>query len=721
MTQNRPGSSNGQMDRRYIHHLLKYGRQEEIRQMVSQHIREAYPDSFVPFMDQMIREHRVSRKDVAVRSGLSQDYVYKLLRGDKRTEERDYILAMCFAIGMNLPQTQHALSSYGMPPLSERDLRSHIIILAIRDGCSMSRLDAMLENAGFPLLRTRPDMPRAIITDTVPTEESAAVREPAGARRVFEEIDSFVDGQHNGGNAPFDYDYTGWIKLQDPEGQVYYAEAVYMTDFTGFSVYTEAQWEEAEKRWKAFSENRAEGEGGKTGGREQSGLPSEPLCPLAAFPDADRLEFYETLEDAAASEFFPFFLEIDRRTDRKVQEVLQKLDDTRAFGTRIGAGWHVQARIYVEAFNTNQPELREYYQIMEYRDGTCRYTATHESCFMQMELGQELYEAIFGPKCEPEFFIDTDRIEFCGWQQQYRFVFNYLKAKLDEYALANFPGMIHLDPAAVSRERVTVLIESGVLSNRSGQADAASDAFRQALSVLESLGASSRDHLAVYVCTCYKLACTLGGMGNPEAEAWWDRICALKEKVKEASDAHPEDFRSASGCVADALIHRFQKTGPAGKAARQSIQEAVQLIEQDRIEEDDWVTKFTAYCHRSFITEDENLEASLRDYRKSLAIARDHHLDQNPRCARSVAVQYNNYAWVLWNRLGSEESILYYGRALDLLESYMSSGVLDRETLDQELKRVGNALNRIYAATGREREADSLRRRLAEDGVILEK
>ena len=106
----------------------------------------------------------VSRKNVAVRSGLSQDYVYKLLRGDKRTDERDYILAMCIAIGMNFPQTQHALLSYGMQPLSEGDLRSHLIILAIQDHCDIEVLNAMLEKAGFPLLRTSPDMPKALIT-----------------------------------------------------------------------------------------------------------------------------------------------------------------------------------------------------------------------------------------------------------------------------------------------------------------------------------------------------------------------------------------------------------------------------------------------------------------------------------------------------------------------------------------------------------------------------
>ena len=111
----------------------------------------------------MIREHKIKRKNIAVRSGMSQDYTYKLLRGDKKTTERDYFLAICIAIGMNLAQVQHALRIYGMPVLSKADLRSHIISLGISEGKDIDEINDWLEKSGFYLIKTSPDMPSAPI------------------------------------------------------------------------------------------------------------------------------------------------------------------------------------------------------------------------------------------------------------------------------------------------------------------------------------------------------------------------------------------------------------------------------------------------------------------------------------------------------------------------------------------------------------------------------
>lgn len=81
--------------------LLKHGRAEELAELAEE-MKPTYADSFPAFMDQMLKEHHLKRSTVARRSGLSQDYLYKLLRGDKRTTERDYIIAICMAAGLNI-------------------------------------------------------------------------------------------------------------------------------------------------------------------------------------------------------------------------------------------------------------------------------------------------------------------------------------------------------------------------------------------------------------------------------------------------------------------------------------------------------------------------------------------------------------------------------------------------------------------------------------------
>lgn len=72
-------------------YLLKHGRADDIRFIFKDVQEKSYPEEFTAFIDAMIREHKIKRKNIAIRSGMSQDYTYKLLRGDKKTTERDYI------------------------------------------------------------------------------------------------------------------------------------------------------------------------------------------------------------------------------------------------------------------------------------------------------------------------------------------------------------------------------------------------------------------------------------------------------------------------------------------------------------------------------------------------------------------------------------------------------------------------------------------------------
>ena len=100
---------------RDIAHLLKSGNKELIQQMLKERESRVLPESFTQYMDEMIASKKVKRAQIAQRAGLSRNYLYKLLRGDKKTTERDYILAVCMAMSMDLHETQHALEIYPFP------------------------------------------------------------------------------------------------------------------------------------------------------------------------------------------------------------------------------------------------------------------------------------------------------------------------------------------------------------------------------------------------------------------------------------------------------------------------------------------------------------------------------------------------------------------------------------------------------------------------------
>ena len=68
-------------------------------------------------------------------------------------------------------------------------------------------------------------------------------------------------------------------------------------------------------------------------------------------------ERYESLEEAAASDLFFWFLEIDDRIDKKVRDTLDRVKDTRYWPNafRAGGGWAGgKAQAYMEAFNDRE-------------------------------------------------------------------------------------------------------------------------------------------------------------------------------------------------------------------------------------------------------------------------------------------------------------------------------------------------------------------------------
>ena len=113
---------------------------------------------FIEFMQKMIERYHVKRIDISRMTGISHDYLYKILNGTKHTAERDYIIAMCRAVGMNLGETQHALETNGMAVLNRNDQRDRLVIDSIEDNISIRRLNDRLEKAGLPWLRVSSDM-----------------------------------------------------------------------------------------------------------------------------------------------------------------------------------------------------------------------------------------------------------------------------------------------------------------------------------------------------------------------------------------------------------------------------------------------------------------------------------------------------------------------------------------------------------------------------------
>ena len=129
----------------------------ELPQFLSQ--QEFSQRPFTDYMRQKLREKKIPQKAVFIRADLDDRYGYKLISGEKQTQQRDTILRICLAAEFTLVETQEALVLYGMAPLYQKIRRDTAFIVAFSNRIyDIHEVDAILrENDMPPFLLPDPD------------------------------------------------------------------------------------------------------------------------------------------------------------------------------------------------------------------------------------------------------------------------------------------------------------------------------------------------------------------------------------------------------------------------------------------------------------------------------------------------------------------------------------------------------------------------------------
>ena len=435
---------------------------------------------------------------------------------------------------------------------------------------------------------------------------------------------------------------------------------------------------------------------------------------------AESMEEYESLEDAASSRFFKWFLELDRETDEKVLETMRQVDDTRYYGARYGAKLHMgEMTYYMEAFNTQHPERREYFQIVENGDES-RFTVSHESYYMWLELG-EIYPTYFGKKMqEPEYFIDVkDLYELDGINLNYRMIFNDLLASMHLYAHRYYGAPISEEE--ITKEKIGTLTQQATALFQSGKIRDAIQTLEEAYKLMTERPV--QESLAERVVTCGKLADLYWELKDSEqAEKWYRECCSYREPLKEAlqDPERSEKLHDAPISMAYACIHFHNRTRlDDPEKSLEYLKEAIELFEGRCNTVASWGSLANCLLSYAFLIDEEEPEKSLEYSGRVLDIIRDQSLDRRPPYHEFTFLALNNHAWVLWNRLASEEALIYYGRAIDLIEGYLSTGTPDPEQMKENLKKEATELYKIYRATDKKREADRLTARMRKSGIEI--
>ncbi len=93
-------------------------------------------NDFYAYIRLILKDKKLTQKELFLRADISEGYGYKLLSGEKKTRQRDVILRICYAAGMNLDETQRALNKYEMAQLYARNPRDAFLIMKFNEKTS---------------------------------------------------------------------------------------------------------------------------------------------------------------------------------------------------------------------------------------------------------------------------------------------------------------------------------------------------------------------------------------------------------------------------------------------------------------------------------------------------------------------------------------------------------------------------------------------------------
>ena len=112
----------------------------------------------LPSLSNYLNEHIAKRNllvsEVVKQSGLSRDYAYAILNGNRKNPTKDRIIALCLAIGLNLTETQRALKLCGMVLYSKNKRDAAIIICINTEVYDINKVNDFLISNDLNVLET---------------------------------------------------------------------------------------------------------------------------------------------------------------------------------------------------------------------------------------------------------------------------------------------------------------------------------------------------------------------------------------------------------------------------------------------------------------------------------------------------------------------------------------------------------------------------------------
>lgn len=133
--------------------ILLNKHKDDVNNYIDEESHEMFKTTFGDYFRDILLTKKISQTSLFVRADISEKYGYKLISGEKHTNQRDIIIRLCYAANFTLLETQRALKLYGMSPLYARIKRDALLIVAFNEheGNILDLNDYLKKNKEKPL------------------------------------------------------------------------------------------------------------------------------------------------------------------------------------------------------------------------------------------------------------------------------------------------------------------------------------------------------------------------------------------------------------------------------------------------------------------------------------------------------------------------------------------------------------------------------------------
>lgn len=102
------------------------------------------------FLNRLMAEQEITIPELIDRSGVSRNYIYNILSGERPNPSRDKVIAICIGLRASFSQINRALELVKYSALYPRDERDARIAIAVNQGVkTVTEVNLMLEKNGL--------------------------------------------------------------------------------------------------------------------------------------------------------------------------------------------------------------------------------------------------------------------------------------------------------------------------------------------------------------------------------------------------------------------------------------------------------------------------------------------------------------------------------------------------------------------------------------------